>query len=634
MKVDLDVVRVSALLHDVGKLDCWANRKPWSEHVYYTYKFVRACLGEELAVYAMRHHVGSSYGEEYRPKTLVEKIVCLADNLASGADRRETPESGSYIPSPPVELTHLLNSDVVRRSMGSAELAYISQTLLSKLGNLEEDFHKDSTGVYRRIFEALRGSELRFVPADTRRPINDASLWNHLKLTAAFATCIFLGGYRGDDPKSYSFALLSGDADRILSFVNESLRLPDLNTRSKRIEAATKAAGETISRLLGPECLLYAAGGSFLAVSPPEMAEEVLSEAKRAFEDMMDRRVTLTVSHVVEDGERFKEAYGEVWEKAQENMRLKKSQRSLIPKVEIDEGRDVCDVCGKAVAVKVDEQRLLPLDASPRFERLCDFCWNLREEGKGVWLNDLKRKTNFVACIRADGDNIGKFLAGAAFKTQNKANTPSRLSTFSDLLQNVCDEFGRLVDYFGGRSVFAGGDDVLAFVPGERGLEAARAMALKFREMMAGKCTMSAGVAIFPYRLPVYVGLESAGYLLSRAKEDGKNRVAFAVIGGSDVTLSELAKVKSWSWSDLETIMEIAKFMRRGDVASSQLRKIAGVLAGDLKRNLGTDRAKIFVRHQMGRNAIEWTFGEKILSYIDTGLFLEAFSVYNLFKGD
>jgi HD superfamily phosphodiesterase len=126
LKVDLDVVRVSALLHDVGKLDCWANRKPWSEHVYYTYKFVRACLGEELAVYAMRHHVGSSYGEEYRPKTLVEKIVCLADNLASGADRRETPESGSYVPSPPVELTHLLNSDVVRRSMDSAELAYVS----------------------------------------------------------------------------------------------------------------------------------------------------------------------------------------------------------------------------------------------------------------------------------------------------------------------------------------------------------------------------------------------------------------------------------------------------------------------------------------------------------------------------
>ncbi|MCX8175941.1 MAG: HD domain-containing protein, partial [Candidatus Bathyarchaeota archaeon] len=94
---ELDVVRVCALLHDVGKLECWANRKPWSEHVYYTFKFVKACLGEDVAVHAMRHHTGSSYAEDYRPKTEIERIVCLADNLASGADRREEPTGGPFI---------------------------------------------------------------------------------------------------------------------------------------------------------------------------------------------------------------------------------------------------------------------------------------------------------------------------------------------------------------------------------------------------------------------------------------------------------------------------------------------------------------------------------------------------------
>jgi len=78
---ELDVIRTCALLHDIGKLECWANRKPWSEHTFYTYKFVRNCLGEEIAVHAMRHHVGTSYSDEYRPRTEVEKIVCLADNL-------------------------------------------------------------------------------------------------------------------------------------------------------------------------------------------------------------------------------------------------------------------------------------------------------------------------------------------------------------------------------------------------------------------------------------------------------------------------------------------------------------------------------------------------------------------------
>lgn len=103
----LDVIRTCALLHDIGKLECWANRKPWSEHVFYTYKFVKACLGEEIAVQAMRHHTGPSYTDEYRPRTEIEKIVCLADNFASGADRREEPSRGPFIPSPPIELTHV-----------------------------------------------------------------------------------------------------------------------------------------------------------------------------------------------------------------------------------------------------------------------------------------------------------------------------------------------------------------------------------------------------------------------------------------------------------------------------------------------------------------------------------------------
>ena len=40
----------------------------------------------------------------------------------------------------------------------------------------------------------LSGSSLKFVPADTRSPVNDVSLWDHLKLTAAFSTCIYLDG--------------------------------------------------------------------------------------------------------------------------------------------------------------------------------------------------------------------------------------------------------------------------------------------------------------------------------------------------------------------------------------------------------------------------------------------------------
>ncbi|MGB9693859.1 MAG: HD domain-containing protein, partial [Fervidobacterium sp.] len=113
--MDINDVRICALLHDIGKLECWANRKPWSEHAYYTYKFVKECLGEEFAEHAMRHHTGGAYADDYKPKIDIEKIICLADNIASGADRREEPTGGSFIPSPPVKLTHVLAKDVIRK---------------------------------------------------------------------------------------------------------------------------------------------------------------------------------------------------------------------------------------------------------------------------------------------------------------------------------------------------------------------------------------------------------------------------------------------------------------------------------------------------------------------------------------
>jgi len=36
---ELDILRVSALLRDIGKIECWAYGKPWGEHIYYTYRF-------------------------------------------------------------------------------------------------------------------------------------------------------------------------------------------------------------------------------------------------------------------------------------------------------------------------------------------------------------------------------------------------------------------------------------------------------------------------------------------------------------------------------------------------------------------------------------------------------------------
>jgi hypothetical protein len=97
------------LLHDIGKPECWAKRKPWSEHVWYTKEALTPYLGEELALTAMRHHIGESYPEDYRSKTTEERIIHVADILASGADRPEDPKYTGGLPTPPIKLTHPLS---------------------------------------------------------------------------------------------------------------------------------------------------------------------------------------------------------------------------------------------------------------------------------------------------------------------------------------------------------------------------------------------------------------------------------------------------------------------------------------------------------------------------------------------
>jgi CRISPR/Cas system-associated protein Cas10 (large subunit of type III CRISPR-Cas system) len=619
-------------LHDIGKPECWANRKPWSEHIHWTYKIVKESLGEDLANIAMRHHSGFSYPHDYHPKTKPEKIISIADNLASGADRREEPREFTPYPKPPIRLTHVLSDGKnVRNAFDEARLAYISRVLKQNLNKLSTLFTENSKEAYLRIFDILKHSELRCIPADTREPINDVSLWDHLKLTAAFATCIWMdGGYKGDELSKYDFALLCGDADRISGYVNVSRRLPDLNARSERIKRATEAVVDSLKNMLGPECVIYAAGGSFLAVSPKGKADSFLSKAKEVFEETTQKQVTITVNYVVANGEEVQENFGKIWKRSQGQMRIKKGERGVQFAGSVEEGAEVCDVCRSRPSVHEDSMKMMRIDAAPRPERLCDICWALRMEGKGVELDKLRGRSNFVALLKADGDDMGKVLSGALFEGLGKANTPSRLSTLSDLIHRTCEKrLQKTITDYNGECLFAGGDDILAFVPGEKGLEAARSIAYRFRGEMAEECTMSAGVVIFHSALPVYVGLEAADHLLKKAKESGKNRVAFAIIGGTGLTFDELEKrVIPRTWNEMNEILRIVSFMRSSGVASSQIRKIARI-AKDPKR---VEEAEVFIKYLMGRKVIDWKEGEKYLSYLKTGLLYDAFLIYSAFK--
>ena len=629
----LEVVRTCALLHDIGKLECWAQREILSEHTRYTYNFVRKCLGETLAEHARRHHIEPFYPEEDKPANEIEQILCLANNLAAGSEREWKSIDSISAPPLPIKLTHVFSNKVIRNELDEAKLTNLSQALAKRLEGLEKDFSENPKQCYFKIFGILEESGLHLVPAEASELMNDVSLWNHLKLTAAFATCIYLeGGWKGYNLQDYKFALLSGDADKISSFVNTSLRLPDLNARSNLIIKATNKVRDFLKDFLGPECIVFAAGGSFLAFCPPRLVDAALEGAKKSFEAVSDGRVSITVSHVIMSGDELRRDFGKVWKESQRRMRLEKSKRLLVPEVEeeVEEGVEVCDVCRRRAWVKEDERKILRIDASPRPERLCDFCSKLREKGKGVWLNDLKGESNFVACIKADGDDIGRVLTGKIFDELGKASTPSRIETLSNIIHNTCEkEFRGIIKKFSKREsvVYAGGDDLLAFVPGEAALKASKEIALKFREEMANKCTLSAGVAIFHYRLPVYAGLEAANLLMSKLKEGNKGKIAYAVIRSTGSTKSELMQsIRILTLEQLDTTLNIIRFLEKCEASASQLWKIISVAA---KNEV---KVKALVRNLIGKFKVPLNDGKILLQFLETGLFSDAFFLFNLFK--
>lgn len=633
---ELNVLRACALLHDIGKPECWANKKPWSHHINWTHAILDESFGEKYATIAMRHHTGSSYPDDYHPQTEIEKIISLADNLASGADRREEPKGFTPHPTPPFHLTHVLsNGRIVRNSFDEVQLAYASKVLREKLKEIGKSFVQDSKESYLQTFTMLESSDLPNIPADTRSPINDVSLWDHLKLTTALAACIWLdGGYKGDALSKYEFALISGDADKISRFVNLSARLPDLNARSERIRVATDAVATCVTQLLGPECLIFAAGGGLLGISPVNMAENVVGKVKESFEAATYGLVTITVNSIVSSGVDIQKAFGKMWKDAQWQMRLKKSERAVGMVESLSDEVRACDVCHVRPMSHEDVGKILPYDASPRPERLCEFCWQLRKEGHGVSLDQFKKRSNFAAIIRADGDNIGGVLGGDRFMEFGKAATPSRLSTISRHIHGVCEyTLEKIVRDSYGRCLIAGGDDILAILPGEESLATAGRIAAEFRREMAGACTLSAGVAIFHYDLPIYAGLEAAEELLHIAKEtESKDSVAFAIIGSVGLTTDELENSKHGprKWRDLEQILVLATYMSESGVASSQIRKIASVA----KKN--PELAEIVIKSLMGKGeksrGLNWKQGENFLSYLESGILLDAFAVYSAFK--
>ena len=353
-----------------------------------------------------------------------------------------------------------------------------------------------------------------------------------------------------------------------------------------------------------------------------------MNEAKKAFENTMKGDMSFTVSTIEVLGSELQRSFGQVWAKAGQALRGEKLRMISIPRSPLGEDAQLCDVCHTRQATHTDPLRLITADASPRRETLCDRCWSLREEGKGTWVEDLAG-SGYIAVAKADGDGVGGLFTGEKLARLDKSVSPSRLSAVSQLVNEVCEtELTHIVESRGGRSIYAGGDDILAVLPGERAIDCVVEISNYFSNALNGACTMSTGLAIMGKNLPIYVGLEEASASLREAKSSGKNRVSVSLVGG----LGLPEATKPMGWGELDEIRRLIGGLRNSQIPRSQLRQIALLSYRDKTEPDMKVKAEAWIKYQIGRGYLPPDEGEKLLGHLDSGRLSDAFTLYSLFK--
>ena len=151
----------------------------------------------------------------------------------------------------------------------------------------------------------------------------------------------------------------------------------------------------------------------------------------------------------------------------------------------------------------------------------------------------------YYAILVADGDRMGKVIS--------HIKTPERHQLFSAQLAKFAGEARTIVenDTHHGVMVFAGGEDILAFLPVDTCIAAARALHEKFCELLQGKnftddegkpATLSVGIAIGHSKDPLEDILQYGHDAERDAKDPDRNGLAIhyhARNGGDPITVRE-----------------------------------------------------------------------------------------------
>ncbi len=316
---------MGALLHDIGKV-VYRAAEEQTRHEISGRDFVAEGsmkLKEKEIMDCVRYHHARDMKNAELAQDALAYIVYMADNLAAATDRRKAgDESGQgktfdrRMPLAPV-FNRLNGND------GNWYYAPSKTNVERDINYPEEERHDFDASYYRdilrKIDDNLKGMEcsehyiqslmdvleanLSFVPSSTNeQELPDISLYDHLKLTAAFAGCIhayleageerdyrrvlFQEGTKFYQEKAFLFAIL--DLSGVQSFlytITTKKALKNLRARSFYLDILMEHLADELLEDLGltRANLLYSGGGNCKLLLPNT------EQTKQKFSDFLHR---------------------------------------------------------------------------------------------------------------------------------------------------------------------------------------------------------------------------------------------------------------------------------------------------------------------------------------------------------
>jgi len=425
--------------------------------------------------------------------------------------------------------------------------------------------------------------------------------------------------------------LLNWDANSIHGFVFGTTNAAGIRGASTILKEIDKDLNSGAALGLQREQVLFAGGGSGMAVVAADKVEAVTDALHRIFA----RRTliaTCSAASVVLDHHPFAERVVEV------SRRLAKWRLEFGPDAEpmVPFFAERCEVCGRRAAA-CEKRRL----AGPRKE--CGPCGQAIDRGNPKDADEVQdfqeiadeKQGGYYAVLYADGNGVGKIIADL--------RSPLQFATFSRELNALLEAaFEAVKERYGlkeeQRTVTAtrahqlpicAGDDLVAILPGEIAVQAARDLLEEFeqrvrasaalRQLKVAGLALSAGVAIGPVRLPVRHLLSEAEALLKKAKQrhyrrdepgSGVSAVDFAVVRDGSPRAASTPSQRWAQGNDQEpltsgrpyTLTELQHFSaRHGAVRSAKIGK-SQLYAVNRYAAAGPAQLRNHMLYQVGRD--------------------------------